>query len=109
MIACLDHCVKCGLGVGYRWYIDKAGNRFRRYECGECGTATLCPAAECIKQIEKWIDDAKKSHAAAMARMQNELDWLNGKDAPLPIEPLHEGDDIPELPKTTWEIRRSER
>jgi len=46
-----------------------------------------------------------------MARLRGELDWLNGKDIPLPygIQPLHEGDDISDLPKSSFEIRRSER
>lgn len=109
MIQHTDYCSKCGAGVGYRWYIDKAGDRFRRYECNWCGTVTLRSSTACVEELQKRIDDAEKNHAASMARMQNELDWLNGKDAPLPVEPLHEGDDIPDLPRTTFELRRSER
>lgn len=111
MIQSRDHCTKCGLGVGYRWYIDKSGNRFRRYECSECGTATLRPSAECVEQLQKWINEAEKVHAASMVRLRGELDWLNGKDVPLPydIQPLHEGDNIPDLPKSSFEIRRSDR
>jgi hypothetical protein len=106
-----DLCPVCHNGLFYRLYIDKAGKRYRRFECAWCGIVLLVDAKSSITEYTEWIKDAEKRHKESMANLRHIVAWFKGKDVVPPhgMKPLREGEPIPVLAPMKVTVERSKR